>query len=136
MAANGNSAPADPSPSAPPRPSVMPPSVAPGHAEPVAFNATPGSPYVRASVEPDALPPNVTALPNVAVRPQGALVPSEPARVPAERWEPSDRDDRRIVLSRTETISIPATAAMLPAALARVRAGLELRPPTPRPPAR
>ncbi|MEQ1713321.1 MAG: hypothetical protein ABL908_18250, partial [Hyphomicrobium sp.] len=61
---------------------------------------------------------------NVAVRAQGVLTPSEPVQQvaeqqPTEKLAGTQRDDTRIVMSRTETISIPATAASLPAAFAR-----------------
>ena len=77
-----------------------------------------------AGIVAGALPPNVTALPNVAVRAQGVLTPSEPVQPVAEQQATvtlpvTQHDDTRIVMSRTETISIPATAASLPAAFAR-----------------
>jgi len=73
------------------------------------------------------LPANVTPLPNVMVRAQGALPPQSPLVNPpvAPPVAPGAAlqriDEASIVLTRTETISIPATAASVPAALLRGR---------------
>lgn len=112
-AANGNTAPAD-------------------RAGPAADRAS-----ASADRPAEPLPANVTPLPNIAVRPQGVLQPSGGAPAPssapsavsaasapsnsvaathAAGWMPSS-DETRIVMSRTETISIPATAASLPPSL-------------------
>lgn len=84
---------------------------------PVVHSVTP------AVAEPVSLPANVTALPNIAVRQQGSIEPgasradlvslSSAAHIVPAR----SNGDTHYILSRSETISIPATAANLPASL-------------------
>lgn len=76
-----------------------------------------------AVAEPVSLPANVTALPNIAVRQQGSIEPGTSradlvSLSSATQIVPGrSNGDTHYILSRSETIAIPATAANLPASL-------------------
>lgn len=117
VAANGNTAPHESAvvPVAAPRTAHAPAPSVGSRAEPAVVAA--------------GLPANVTPLPNVAVRPQGVIEPAAVSPVVSRTADVMPRRadqpaaETHIVLSRTETISIPATAASLPQGLLRAGFG-------------